>query len=144
MADLRNLKHDQTGTRDSLATVARDAIQNGAGTQVTIDFFAETLDAQSTVILSIDLGNEPFGTGAITNQAFTYTGTATGTKATTNTHTVQSFAIFDRATTPVKVLRGSAGSTTATHTYDVSIAGGASIKQNEKIKLTSFTYTASL
>ena len=144
MADLRNLKHSLAATRDTLATEVRADIQNGTGTQVTIDFFEETLDAQATVILSIDLGNEPFGAAAITNQAFTYTGTATGTKGGTGTGTVQSFAIFDRASTPVNIIRGSAGATGDGNTYDVSIAGGDIIKQNEKIKLTSFTYTASI
>ena len=144
MADLRNLKHDQAATRDSLATTVRTAIHAATGaTDVTMAFYAETLDAQSTLILDIDMGTAPFGAAAITNQAFTFTSaSATGTKATTNTHTVQSFAILDGDSN--KVLRGSSGATGDGNTYDVSIAGSAAIKQNEKIKLTSFTYTASL
>ena len=142
MADLRNLKHDQNTTRDTLAFEVRDDINGGTGANVVMNFYEEGEDAQATIILGINLGTAPFGTAAITNQAFTYTGTATGTKATSNTGTVQSFAIMNRDGT--KILRGSAGSTTATGTYDVEIAGGAAIKENEKIKLTSFTYTASL
>lgn len=144
MADLRNLKHDASTTRDALATAVRGEIHSGAATECTMKFYSETVDAQSTVVLSIDLGSTPFGTAAITSQSFNYPGTATGTKTSAGTASVQSFAIFDHDTTPDKILRGSAGSTTSTNTYDVSIAGGASIKQNEKIKLTSFTYTASL
>ena len=139
-----NLKHENL-TRDAIATAVRGDIQTGAGTQVTIDFFTQTVDAQTGAgFLSIDLGSTPFGTAAITTQSFTYGGTATGTKTGAGTASANSFAIYDRATTPVKVLRGTAGPTTGTPSFDVEIAGGNSIKQNEKISLTSFTYTASV
>jgi hypothetical protein len=147
MTDKRDIRHQQSTTRDTLATEVRSDIQTGAGTNVTIAFFTQTPNAQTgSGFLTINLGASPFGTAAITSQSFTYSGTATGTttRTGTGTDTVQSFAIYDRATTPNKILRGSAGATTATHTYDIGIVGGAAISAGEKIKLTSFTYTASL
>ena len=138
-----NLKHEN-GVRDNIAEEVRNNnIQTGTGANVTIKFFTQTEDAQTGVgFLSINLGSTPFGTAAITNQLFTYTGTDTGTKTGAGTATADSFAIYDRDV-PNKVIRGSCGPT-ATGTWDVSIVGGNVVKQNEKISLTSFTYTASV
>ena len=146
MADERDIRHEQSTTRDAFAQEVRDSIQTGTGTEVTIGFFTQTVNAQTgAAFLTIELGNEPFGTGTITSQDFDYTGTHTGEKLGTGTDTANSFAVYSRGSgTPVKIFRGSAGATTATGTFDIGIIGGSAIKQNEKIKLTSFTYTASL
>ena len=136
-----NLKHE-AATRNALATAVRDDIQSTGTNNVTVDFFSETVDAQGTAFLTIDLGaGSPFGTAAITNQQFTYGGTATGTNTGASAN-ANSFCIRDKTATPDKVIRGTAGSDTGT--FDIEIAGGNTIGTNEKISLTSFTYTASV
>ena len=132
----KNLTHE-SATRDAIAEQVRTDIHDGTGTS-SIKFYSETPAAQSTVVVDIDLGATPFG--AASSAAITYTGTATGTKTSTGTASVQSFAIWDQATTPVKVIKGTVGATTTS--WDVGISGGTSIKQNEKISLTNFVYTA--
>ena len=135
----KNLTHE-SATRDAIATAVRSDLHAGTGANVNIKFYSETPSAQSTVVLDIDLGATPFG--AASSAAITYTGTATGTKTSAGTASVQSFAIFDKATTPVKVIKGTVGATTTN--WDIGITGGTSIKQNEKISLTNFVYTASV
>jgi hypothetical protein len=136
-----DLRHENA-TRDALATAVRGDIQTGTGANVSLHLFTQTVNAQTgTGFLTINLGSTPFGTSAISTQNFTYGGTATGTKTGAGTSTASSFAIYDRAGSPVKIIRGTCGTTGGT--FDLEITNN-SIKQNEKVSLTSFTYTASL
>ncbi len=101
----KNLKHEND-TRDAIATAVRNDIHVGAGANVTIAFFSQTVDAQTgSGFLTINLGSTPFGTAAITTQSFTYGGTATGTN-TGATASANSWAIYDRTTpTANKIIR---------------------------------------
>ena len=140
----KNLQHDTATTRDTLATEVRADIHEFSATNVSIEFFTQTVAAQAgSGFLAIDLGTVPFGTAAISTQLFSLQTAATSPgKTGATTETAQSFAIYNRHTTPAKILIGTVGATTTN--WDIGITGGTAIATNEKIKLNTFTYTASV
>jgi hypothetical protein len=145
----KDLKH-VAATRSGIIDSVLADIQNGTtlASDVNIHWYSATVDSQAT---GNDVGSSTIGSSQpFTDGGTTFKKTSIASSTWTNTSgtnkTISSFSIYNGHTTTgsrAKVLYGTVGGTTGTPAWDVEITGGNVIGDNEKLKITAFTYTAS-